>query len=163
MPDRCRRRTTRARLLSAALLCAGLLAACGGSGDDGGADASVASGAAAGAAPGAAARQHQLVSAADAPMVLAGTEGIEVLDVRTPAEFAEGHIEGATVIDYNAPGFEEAVGKLDRSVPYFVYCHSGNRSAGAVAVMTALGFERLYELDGGIVAWQAASQPLTTA
>ena len=88
--------------------------------------------------------------------------GTTVLDVRTPAEFAEGHIEGATVIDYNAPGFEEAVGELDRSVPYFVYCHSGNRSAGAVAVMTALGFERLYELDGGIVAWQAAAQPLTT-
>ncbi|MEZ5232233.1 MAG: rhodanese-like domain-containing protein [Acidimicrobiales bacterium] len=71
-----------------------------------------------------------------------------LIDVRTPEEFAEGHLDAPRLIDYNAPGFAEQVAELDRSVPYFVYCRSGNRSAGAVAVMAGLGFETVYELDG---------------
>jgi rhodanese-related sulfurtransferase len=48
---------------------------------------------------------------------------------------------------------------MDRNVPYFVYCRSGHRSAAAVSVMQQLGFQSIYELDGGISAWQAAGLP----
>ena len=81
--------------------------------------------------------------------------GVTVLDVRTPAEFAGGHLEGAQPADINGD-FEQAVAALDRSAPYAVYCRSGNRSATAVAVMKDLGFTNAWHLDGGIGAWQAA-------
>jgi 3-mercaptopyruvate sulfurtransferase SseA len=54
--------------------------------------------------------------------------GLVVLDVRTPEEFAAGHIAGASNVDLNSATFATAVAKLDPKLPYFVYCHSGNRS-----------------------------------
>ncbi len=54
-----------------------------------------------------------------------------VLDVRTPSEFAAGHIAGAVDIDLSAVTFTGEVAKLDPKTPYFVYCHSGNRSAAS--------------------------------
>ena len=76
-----------------------------------------------------------------------------IIDVRTPAEFAEGHIEGATLIDISSPSFAADIEALDRSGVYFVYCRSGNRSSVATSEMMALGFESVYELDGGVIAW----------
>lgn len=83
-----------------------------------------------------------------------------ILDVRTPAEFAQGHIAGATVIDWNDPSFSSQVATLDKSKQYLVYCHSGNRSAKAVAAMRGMGFTNLTELSGGITAWENARLPL---
>ncbi|MGZ6983053.1 MAG: rhodanese-like domain-containing protein [Ilumatobacteraceae bacterium] len=85
-----------------------------------------------------------------------------VLDVRTPAEFAAGHIAGAIDIDLTAATFAGETAKLDPKTPYFVYCHSGNRSAQAVAFLQQHGFNSIYELQGGIAAWQAAGLPVTT-
>jgi rhodanese-related sulfurtransferase len=96
----------------------------------------------------------------DEARALAATPGVTVLDVRTPAEFAEGHIDGATVVDFYEPGFAEAIAALDRDGTYLVYCRSGNRSGQAVALMAQLGFERVYDLDGGVVAWSGAGLPL---
>lgn len=86
-----------------------------------------------------------------------------VLDVRTPAEVAQGKIANASVIDFNAEGFERKVGLIDRERPVFVYCRSGGRSGRAVALMTKLGFKKLYNLQGGITAWSAAGLPLDTS
>ncbi len=88
--------------------------------------------------------------------------GLVVVDVRTPAEFAAGHIAGAIDVDLNGAAFATDVAKLDPKSPYFVYCHSGNRSAQAVAYLRQRGFARVYELDGGIGAWQAAGFPVVT-
>jgi rhodanese-related sulfurtransferase len=83
-----------------------------------------------------------------------------VLDIRTPEEFAAGHLAGAINVDYYASDFEDRLSDLNRDVPYVMYCNSGNRSANALPVMDSLGFREVYELDGGIVAWFEANLPL---
>ncbi len=86
-----------------------------------------------------------------------------VLDVRTPGEVARGKLPGASVIDFNAPKFEQRVSLIARDKPVFVYCAKGGRSAQAAALMTKLGFTRVYNLSGGIGAWSAEGLPLENA
>lgn len=83
------------------------------------------------------------------------TNNAVIIDVRTPAEVAEGIIDGAVVIDFMAADFPQKVAALDRSVPYYVYCRSGNRSGQACQLMAQLGFGELTNLDGGMLAWNA--------
>ena len=83
-----------------------------------------------------------------------------ILDIRTPEEFAAGHIAGAINIDYYAADFESRLGELDLAVPYVMYCNSGNRSGNALPLMDSIGFEQVYELDGGIQAWYGAGNPV---
>jgi rhodanese-related sulfurtransferase len=98
--------------------------------------------------------------AAAEALLAAPPAGLVVLDVRTPEEFAAGHLDGAVMIDFQSPSFAADVVALGEDTPVFVYCRSGNRSAQAVAAMVQLGFTDLTELDGGIVAWEAAGLPL---
>lgn len=79
-----------------------------------------------------------------------------VLDVRTQEEFDRGSVPNAVLIDWYSDGFNEKVGKLDKSTPVYVYCHSGGRSKRAMARLTKLGFDEVYNLIGGITAWNAA-------
>ncbi len=76
-----------------------------------------------------------------------------LLDVRTAAEIAEASIDGHIAIDIQQPGFTEKVGTLDKSKTYFIYCRSGNRSGQACRYMTTQGFDKLYNLKGGMIAW----------
>lgn len=69
-----------------------------------------------------------------------------VIDVRTPAEFAESHVDGAVNIDVQDPSFDQKVAELDAAGTYLVYCRSGNRSAQAAARMKQAGLE---VVDGG--------------
>ena len=87
---------------------------------------------------------------------------LTIIDVRTPEEFAAGHIEGAVNIDLEGGGFSAGIEPLDRAAAYIVYCHSGRRSAIAAATMVTAGFTQVYDL-GGIQAWQAAGLPVVTA
>ncbi len=82
------------------------------------------------------------------------------LDVRTPGEFSEGHIEGALLIDFQSGNFENEIATLDKSKTYAVYCRSGNRSGQAVKVMSDAGFNNLYNLNGGVIDWANAGLPL---
>lgn len=86
--------------------------------------------------------------------------GLVILDIRTPEEYAAGHIEGAINLDYYATDFADRLGELDPSVPYVMYCNSGNRSANALPLMDQIGFHEVYELAGGIAAWYQAGLPL---
>jgi phage shock protein E len=106
-------------------------------------------------------RRHGLVTPQQAAE-LATDSDITVIDVRTPEEFAEGHIEGAMMIDFSAPDFADRVAELDPEQEYLVYCRSGNRSGQAVAIMRKLGFDRVFDMEGGTVAYAAAGLPLTT-
>jgi rhodanese-related sulfurtransferase len=83
---------------------------------------------------------------------------VVVLDVRTPAEFAEGHLPGAVNVNVNAPDFDAAITELDRERVTLVYCRSGRRSARACARMQEAGFEHLLELAPGYAGWVAAGQ-----
>ena len=76
-----------------------------------------------------------------------------LLDVRTPAEVAEGHLEGAVAIDFLASDFEQKVMQLDPEKSYYVYCRSGKRSENACSLMSQKGFEQVTNLQGGYLAW----------
>jgi rhodanese-related sulfurtransferase len=86
--------------------------------------------------------------------------GVVTLDVRTPGEFAEGHIEGAQLIDFQSGNFENEIASLDKNATYAVYCRSGNRSGQAVKVMHDAGFHNVYNLNGGVIDWTNAGLPL---
>jgi thioredoxin 1 len=83
-----------------------------------------------------------------------------LVDVRTPEEYKEGHLQNALNIDWLGDGFEQSAAKLDKTKPVYVYCRSGKRSSDAAEKMKELGFEKVYELDGGISAWEDAKLPI---
>lgn len=80
-------------------------------------------------------------------------EGVQLIDVRTPGEVAEGMIEGAENIDYNGADFKQKIDALDRDQPVLVYCRSGGRSGRAAAMMKEMGFKEVYDLQGGYMNW----------
>jgi thioredoxin 1 len=84
-----------------------------------------------------------------------------LIDVRTPGEFADGHIAGAKNYDWNGEHFEHQVMGLDKSKPVLVYCLKGGRSASAASRLRGMGFKEVYELEGGTSAWSGANMPLT--
>ncbi|MFT5237963.1 MAG: rhodanese-related sulfurtransferase [Flavobacteriaceae bacterium] len=78
-----------------------------------------------------------------------------IIDVRTEAEVAEGHIPLMKHLDiYNPAGFMDAAKQMDTSKNYYVYCRSGARSAQACAILNSLGFKNTYNLMGGFMEWQ---------
>ena len=83
-----------------------------------------------------------------------------ILDVRTPAEVAEGRIAGACALDFRSPDFADKIKDLPRGKTYLVYCRSGNRSAKAVKLMQDAGFTDLINLGGGVVDWEKAGLPV---
>lgn len=101
------------------------------------------------------------VNVADFAAGLDTTSNALLLDVRTDAEFASGHLKGATQIDFYRDDFEEAIAALDKNQPVFVYCRSGNRSGKAAKQMKAMGFKEVYNLEGGIGAWSRRNQPIS--
>lgn len=89
-------------------------------------------------------------------------ENLVILDVRTADEFAEGHLEGAVMLDFYRDDFADQVALLDPDVPYLLYCRSGNRSGQTATIMSELGFTDVADVDGGIVAWTEAGLSTTT-
>jgi rhodanese-related sulfurtransferase len=87
---------------------------------------------------------------------LRGDKKNVVLDVRTPKEFAAGHMPGAINIDVNAPDFEKRVKELDPKRTYLVHCAAGVRSAKACDKLGKMDFSSLYNLQGGFKAWEKA-------
>lgn len=69
-----------------------------------------------------------------------------VIDVRTPSEFADGHVKEAKNIDFNSASFDSQIKGLDREKSYRLYCRSGNRSGKALEKMKALGFKDVENL-----------------
>ncbi|MEM6876937.1 MAG: rhodanese-like domain-containing protein [Bacteroidota bacterium] len=76
-----------------------------------------------------------------------------LIDVRTPAEYAEFHLPDAQLLDYLGPDFLDDMEALDPKATYLVYCRTGRRSVRACTLMTNHGLEHLYHLDGGLQAW----------
>lgn len=85
---------------------------------------------------------------------LLGNPGIQLVDVRTPKEFSDGHIKGARNIDFYSADFAQQLEKqLDKNQPVMLYCRSGKRSEKAARKMAELGFREVYDLQGGFLAW----------
>lgn len=82
--------------------------------------------------------------------------GVTVVDVRTPEEYAAGHVEGSINMNVEGPDFGNQIIKLDKSGTVAVYCHSGRRSAIAADDLAASGFTSIVNLNGGIADLQAA-------
>ena len=82
-----------------------------------------------------------------------------IIDVRTPEEFAEGHIEDAVNIDFRSETFQDELNKLYKDKTYLVYCRSGVRSRNALDIMAELNFREAYNVLGGILAWKAEGLP----
>jgi rhodanese-related sulfurtransferase len=85
---------------------------------------------------------------------------VVILDVRTPAEHQTAHLKDAVLIDYKSKDFDQKIKALDKSKTYFVYCASGYRSSSACKKLETLDFPSLYNLKGGITAWQRAGKPV---
>lgn len=142
-----RSRSRAALLLPAALGTALLLAGCATTDDRAATADALASEATAVAFDGA----H--VSADEFAAAVAGQD-VVVIDVRTAAEHAEGHLPGAVNLDVQGPAFASQVAALDPDVEYAVYCRSGSRSRAAMDAMGEAGIARTVGLEGGITAWQ---------
>ncbi|WP_207430333.1 rhodanese-like domain-containing protein [Sabulibacter ruber] len=85
-----------------------------------------------------------------------------LIDVRTPEEFAQGHLKKARNSDYRGGAFAKELETLDKSKTYYLYCASGNRSGKALQLMKEAGFEHVYNI-GGYKDLQAAGLPVKKA
>jgi rhodanese-related sulfurtransferase len=83
-------------------------------------------------------------------------ESTQILDVRTPGEYADGHLANALNINIADADFKDKVAKLDKNKQVCVYCQRGMRSAKAAGLMSELGFKEIYDLEGGIEGWTGA-------
>lgn len=89
-----------------------------------------------------------------------GEPGVVLVDVRTPEEFAAGHLQGAVNIDVSASTFDSQIADLDKDLVYAFYCRSGNRSTIAVGKMSDAGFTKLFNFNkGGFAELVAAGAP----
>lgn len=90
---------------------------------------------------------------------LSATSNGIIVDVRTPEEYAEGHLTGSKLINYYDDTFKNQLSLLDKSKPVFVYCRSGKRSGASAQLLIELGFKEVYDLQGGFTAWAEGKYP----
>jgi rhodanese-related sulfurtransferase len=86
------------------------------------------------------------------------TPNVQLVDVRTPQEFATGHLENAKNVNFNDPEFKQKIALLDKNKPIAVYCGVGGRSGKASKILVELGFKDITDLAGGITAWLSAQK-----
>lgn len=85
---------------------------------------------------------------------LLNLEDVQLVDVRTPSEYNEGHVPNAQNINFYDENFDEQIETLDKSKPIIVYCKSGGRSAKCASKLIEKGFEKIYDLEGGFSQWK---------
>jgi rhodanese-related sulfurtransferase len=92
---------------------------------------------------------------------LAKDSSFLLLDVRTPQEFSDGHLNGAKLVDFHGAEFLTEIGKFPRDAKILLYCRSGNRSGQALKIMKDMGYKDVRHMVGGINAWKAEARPVT--
>ncbi|SEQ82641.1 Rhodanese-related sulfurtransferase [Hyunsoonleella jejuensis] len=83
------------------------------------------------------------------------SRGVQLVDVRTPKEFSQGHIKSAININFFSENFDDSLNILNKDKPVYIYCRSGKRSSKSVSKFKDAGFKTIYELDGGILNWRS--------
>jgi rhodanese-related sulfurtransferase len=91
---------------------------------------------------------------ADEMQLILDLEDVQLVDLRTPEEFDEIHIVNAQNINFSSPTFEADISKLDKAKPVILYCKGGTRSAKCAQKLKSAGFEKIYDLEGGISKWK---------
>lgn len=84
------------------------------------------------------------------------TVPLQLIDVRTPDEYAQGHLPQAENVNVLAEDFEERISSYDKEQPIYIYCQSGNRSKKAAAKLAEMGFTQIFDLQGGFKNWTGA-------
>lgn len=87
-------------------------------------------------------------------------KNVQLIDIRTPQEYAAGHIQSAINIDYYSATFAVEMDKFAKDKPIYIYCRSGNRTSLATEQLTKMGYMQLFDLQSGIIGWQSANLPL---
>lgn len=102
------------------------------------------------------------VNAEDAAALLhSDSAGVYVLDVRTPGEFAQGHVPGAHNLDFFAANFRQAIRALPRNKTILLYCRTGRRSASALRLLREAGYGDVAHMHEGFEGWKAAGLPIS--
>jgi rhodanese-related sulfurtransferase len=95
----------------------------------------------------------KLVTAEEMQSILE-LEDVQLVDVRTSQEYEEEHIVNSQNIDFSSPTFDDDIAKLDKGKPVILYCKGGGRSAKCAKKLKDAGFEKVYDLEGGISKWK---------
>lgn len=106
------------------------------------------------------AAKYDNIDAANAQDFIIANPDAVVIDVRTPSEFAQGHIAGAINVDYKGDDFRDELAKLDKATHYVLHCKSGTRSGKSLVIMKELEFKHITHMDGGFDGWKAAQLPV---
>lgn len=95
----------------------------------------------------------KLVTAEEMQSILE-LEDVQLVDVRSSQEYEEEHIVNSQNIDFSSPTFDDDIAKLDKGKPVILYCKGGGRSAKCAKKLKEAGFEKVYDLEGGISKWK---------
>ena len=104
---------------------------------------------------------YKTISVSDARALMESSSNVLVVDVRTPQEYAQGHLYGAVNIPLSDLSLR--IGGLEKNRPILVYCRTGHRSAQASSILVNAGFTQVYNLEGGITAWINSGYPTETS
>lgn len=104
--------------------------------------------------------QYSDIMASQAAEIILDKKDVKILDIRTPSEFEDGHLQGAINVDFYGKDFESRLKALDKEATYLVYCRSGNRSSKSLELFKDLGFKNILHLKKGTKDWVAQGLPL---
>lgn len=99
------------------------------------------------------------ISPAEAATWIKEKNNLQLIDVRTPAEYAEGHLTNAKLIPLQE--LEARLAEIDKGQPVLLYCRSGNRSGIALKILNDKGYTQAKHMSGGINAWKSSGMPVT--
>ena len=103
---------------------------------------------------------YSIISVSDARAMIQSSSNVLVIDVRTPEEYAQGHLKGA--INIPLSDLPLRIGGLEHNRPIIVYCQTGSKSAQASTILVRAGFTKVYSMEGGITAWTNSGYPTVT-
>lgn len=103
---------------------------------------------------------QEILRPADYFKKIGESEKPQLVDVRTPDEYKEGHIKDFINIDYFGSDFQNEIMELDKERPVFLYCGTGTRSEQTQAALSKMGYDSVTDLKGGFEAWKGAGYPL---